>query len=154
MNFEQKCAIRVSLKNTCHLFGTWQLSKFMYICCWKTTQSYNQLKLYKILKPEQNRRKFTEDILKYIFLNEKHCLFKLIQISLKFVSKGLTDNKPELVHYCDVIIGVIASQITSITIVYSTVYSDADLRKHQSSASLAFVRGILRDRWIPRTNVQ
>ena len=34
--------------------------------------------------------------------------------------------------------GAIASQITSLTIVYSTVYSDADQRKHQSSASLAF----------------
>ena len=42
-----------------------------------------------------------------------------------------------------------ASQITSLTIVYSTVYSDADQRKHQSSASLAFG-----DRWIPRTNGQ
>ena len=40
--------------------------------------------------------------------------------------------------------GAIASQITSLTIVYSTVYSDADQRKHQSSASLAFVRGIHR----------
>ena len=38
--------------------------------------------------------------------------------------------------------GTIASQITSLTIVYSTVYSDADERKHQSSASLAFVWGI------------
>ena len=36
----------------------------------------------------------------------------------------------------------IASQITSLTIVYSTVYSDAAQRKHQSSASLAFVWGI------------
>ena len=35
-----------------------------------------------------------------------------------------------------------ASQITSLTIVYSTVCSDADQRKHQSSASLASVRGI------------
>ena len=40
--------------------------------------------------------------------------------------------------------GAIASQITSLTIVYSTVYSDADQRKHQSSVSLAFVRGIHR----------
>ena len=47
-------------------------------------------------------------------------------------------------HYNDVIMGTIASQITSLTIVYSTVYSDADQRKHQSSASLAFVRGIHR----------
>ena len=34
-----------------------------------------------------------------------------------------------------------ASQITSLMIVYSIVYSDANQRKHQSSASLAFVRG-------------
>ena len=40
--------------------------------------------------------------------------------------------------------GKMASQITSLTIVYSTVYSGADQRKQQSSASLAFVRGILR----------
>ena len=45
-------------------------------------------------------------------------------------------------HYNDVIMGAIASQITSLTIVYSTFYSDADQRKHQSSASLAFVPGI------------
>ena len=37
-----------------------------------------------------------------------------------------------------------ASQITSLKIVYSTIDSDADQRKHQSSASLAFVRGIHR----------
>ena len=47
-------------------------------------------------------------------------------------------------HYGDVRMGAIASQITSLTIVYSIVYSDADQRKHQSSASLAFVRGIHR----------
>ena len=47
-------------------------------------------------------------------------------------------------HYNDVIMGAISSQITSLTIVYSTVYSDADQRKHQSSASLAFVWGIHR----------
>ena len=47
-------------------------------------------------------------------------------------------------HYNDVIMNKIASQITSLTIVYSTVYSGADQRKHQSSASLAFVRRIHR----------
>ena len=40
--------------------------------------------------------------------------------------------------------GVLASQITSLTIVYSNVYSAVDQRKHQSSASLAFVLGIQR----------
>ena len=47
-------------------------------------------------------------------------------------------------HYSDVEMGTVASQITSLTIVYFTVYSGADQRKHQSSASLAFVRGIHR----------
>ena len=37
--------------------------------------------------------------------------------------------------------GTIASQLTSLTIVYSTVYSGADQGKHESSASLAFVWG-------------
>ena len=40
--------------------------------------------------------------------------------------------------------GAIAALITSLTFVYSTVYSDADQRKHQSSASLAFLCGIHR----------
>ena len=47
-------------------------------------------------------------------------------------------------HYCDVTMGMMASQITSLTIIYSTVYTDGGQRKHQSSASLAFVRGIHR----------
>ena len=47
-------------------------------------------------------------------------------------------------HYDYVIMGAIASQMTSLTIVYSTVYSGADQSKHQSSASLAFVWGIHR----------
>ena len=36
-----------------------------------------------------------------------------------------------LLHYNDVIMSAMASQITSLTIVYSTVYSDADQGKHQ-----------------------
>ena len=47
-------------------------------------------------------------------------------------------------HYSDDIMGTFASQITSLTLVYSIIRSDADQRKHQSSASLAFVRGIHR----------
>ena len=47
-------------------------------------------------------------------------------------------------HYSDVIMCAMASQIPSLTIVYSIVYSGADQRRHQSSASLAFVRGIHR----------
>ena len=47
-------------------------------------------------------------------------------------------------HYNDVIMGAMATQITSLPIVYSTVYSRRRSKKHQSSASLAFVRGIHR----------
>ena len=49
-----------------------------------------------------------------------------------------------IIHYCDVIMGTMGSQITNLTIVYSTVYSDADQRKLQNSASLAFGRGLHR----------
>ena len=49
-------------------------------------------------------------------------------------------------HYNDVITGAMASQITGVSIVYSTVCSGADQRRHRSSASLAFVRGI--HRWL------
>ena len=47
-------------------------------------------------------------------------------------------------HYDDVIMTMLAFQITSLTVVYSIVYSGVNQRKHQSSASLAFVREIHR----------
>ena len=53
-------------------------------------------------------------------------------------------NYAHVCHYNDVIMSPMASQITSLAIVYSTVYSGTDQRKYQSSASLAFVRGIHR----------
>ena len=63
-------------------------------------------------------------------------------------NKGLTVCMMPLIvlilHYGDVIMGAMAYQITSLTIVYSTDYSGADQRQHQSSTSLAFVRGIHR----------
>ena len=57
---------------------------------------------------------------------------------------GIWGELLHFIHYNDVKIGAMASQITSLTIVYSTVYSATYQRKHQSSASLAFVRGIHR----------
>ena len=47
-------------------------------------------------------------------------------------------------HYGDIIMRAMASQITSLTIVCSNVYSGADQIKHQSSTSLPFVEGIHR----------
>ena len=66
--------------------------------------------------------------------------FSCGKTSYRFVNRGPGLSE----HYSDVIMGVMASQITSLTIVYSTVYSGTDQRKHQSSTSLAFVRGIHR----------
>ena len=62
-------------------------------------------------------------------------MWKLLQCYLHIVHH-------RLLHYCDIIMGAMASQVTSLMIVYSAVYLGADQRKHQSSASLAFVRGI------------
>ena len=49
-----------------------------------------------------------------------------------------------LLHYNDAIMSAMTSQITSLTIAYSAVYSRRTSQKHQSSASLAFVSGIYR----------
>ena len=49
---------------------------------------------------------------------------------------------PHKYHFDDVIISVMVPQTTGILIVYSTVCSGTDQRKHQSSVSLAFVRWI------------
>ena len=52
----------------------------------------------------------------------------------------LTDSELQKhTHYCDVKIGAMTSQITGLVSVYSTVYSVANQRKHQNSASLASV---------------
>ena len=49
-------------------------------------------------------------------------------------------------HYSDIIMSTVASQITTLSIVCSTICSRAHQRNHQSSTSLALVRG---HRWIP-----
>ena len=84
---------------------------------------------------------------------ESFCIFTLsAKVTLWcFVLKFYKDSTT---HYIDVIMPSVASPITSLTIVYPIVYSGTDQRKHQSSASLAFVRRIHRDRWIPRTKGQ
>ena len=67
----------------------------------------------------------------------------IIFVVARWLNIRLLDN-----HYSDIIMDTMASQITSLAIVYSTGYSGADQRKHQSSAWLAG------ERWIPRTKGQ
>ena len=57
-------------------------------------------------------------------------------------------------HDSEVIMRAMAFQITGISIVYSAVFSSADQRKQQRSASLAFARESTGDRWIPPTKGQ
>ena len=67
------------------------------------------------------------------------------QLGMMMIMKLCNMPTTKLNHYCDVIMGAMASQVTILTSVYWTVYSAVDQRKHQSSASLAFVRVI--DQW-------
>ena len=96
----------------------------------------------------------------YLCLNTTRVFFRRTRFLITFIVTSCIVVsmwcvcKSFFLHYIDVIMTTMASQITSLTVVYSTVYSDADQRKHQSSASLAFVWGIHRDRWIPRTKGQ
>ena len=71
---------------------------------------------------------------------DTHHYRDIIMSTTHILSNQLLDTT----HYNDVVMGGIASQITSLTIVYSTIHSGAVQRKHQSSAPLAFVMRIHR----------
>ena len=71
--------------------------------------------------------------LEMFLLQNKFPIFKKIKPALTKCS-----------HYIDVIMITMASRITRLTVGYSIIYSGVDQRKHQCSASLAFVWGIPR----------
>ena len=64
----------------------------------------------------------------------------------------MSNNHPSQYHYTGVIMSAIASQITSLRIVYSTVYSDADQRNIKAPPHWPMCGEVTGDRWIPRTN--
>ena len=68
----------------------------------------------------------------------------VILFSGHFMLRALHSIPVSNFHYNDIIMSAMESQITSLTIVYSTVYSGADRRKHRSYEPLAFVWGIHR----------
>ena len=76
---------------------------------------------------------------KHLMIHAAHKL--LHQLMMDVIAAA---GKDWLDHYNDDIVGATASQITNLTIVYSTVYSGANQRKHQCSASLIFMRRIHR----------
>ena len=96
----------------------------------------------RLLNPEYSRITWSIDWLSDDALNS--CYRHVICSHLVFIVQDRWARISTQCHYSDVIMGAMASQITNLMIVYSTVYSGADQRKHQSSASLAIVRGIHR----------
>ena len=108
---------------------------------------------------------YIEDIVVMTKLGKRMCNgYKYVDLDMiywplntrivRYFSESRRPFRMTLSHYSEFIMGAMASQITSLSIVYLTVYSGADQRIHQSSVSLAFVRGIHRDRRIPRTKIQ
>ena len=87
-------------------------------------------------------------------LNLTHTINSSASMSQQFlkltkqIHEQHVDYPKTLIHYNDVIMDSMTSQITSLTIVYSVVYSGEDQRRHQSSASLVFVREMHRS--LPR----
>ena len=87
-------------------------------------------------------KNITSGSIELSFYANKYEFITFKKIYTKFKWHNYNGNVDMGFYSSDVIMGAVASQITSLTIVYSTVYSGA--RKHQSSASLAILRGIHR----------
>ena len=111
----------------------WGMRMQVVISSWLDNQiSYNNMinRVFQVLKRSH----------KVLFLISKPW-FRMY--SYTFNSLAHTD-VIVILHYSDVITTTMASQFTNLTVVYSIVDSGVDQRKHQSSASQAFVRGIHR----------
>ena len=78
----------------------------------------------------------------FTVINFRVYVFHVSRQDRIFTSTILSCSSIIVYHYCDVIISALVSQINGVSIASSTVCSDEDQRKQQSSASLAFVRGI------------
>ena len=109
---------------------------------WRKSQVGIALDLIHIEAKKYNSYFNSQNIIIYIYIMMP--LWVEIEITCTIVRWKQSTNHRPIIHYDDVIMGAIASQITSLTIVYASVYSGADQSKHQSSASLAFVWGIHR----------
>ena len=115
--------------------GNWHVIK-----CWPTTASCNGIR-YRTRAVAMNK---TLTVVWRVFTSGNLITRPLIlhQPRVSHHSWWIFKN-----HYSDVIMGTIASQIASVSIDYLSVSTGTDQRKHQSSASLAFVRGIHRHKW-------
>ena len=114
---------------TCRLTGAKPLSEPMLECRWFDPWEQTCEILIEIY------------VISFKKMHLQNVVWKMAAILLR---PQCFNSHRNLDHYSDVIMGAMASQITCLTIVYSVVYSGTDQRKHQSSAPLAFLRGIHR----------
>ena len=112
--------------------------------CTKIYQNYLPHTVQLTLARSPIRAKYVGYFLSSYSLKILDSMRSYIELCTRNVSlfPGGNEMRAALKTISDVLMGTMASQITSLMIVYSTVYSGTDQRKHQSSASLAFVRGI------------
>ena len=92
--------------------------------------------IYKIISAKLHQRRLIKE---QVYQTNRHKYHETKQNSMIISNYTLKSS-----HYGNVIMGAMASQITSVSIVCWTICSGPDERKHQSSASLTFVRGIHR----------
>ena len=138
---------------------------FVQMACW---QKMTTARHYRFVSPGRDNELLTFKVCngKYLLNIDaqriKHYIDGLVHDCSNSIAKALEllQSKPSIwcqsckYHYNDIIMTTMASQITSLAVVYSAVYSGVDQRKYQSPASMAFVWRIHRDRWIPRTKFQ
>ena len=114
-------------KLSCHFIGV--------IMSAMATQITNLMIVYSIVYSAAVQRKHQSSA-SLAFVRGIHCDVDIFMAGLPIRWNKLS------CHFIGVIMSAMATQITNLMIVYSIVYSAAVQRKHQSSASLAFVRGI------------
>ena len=117
--------------------GPWGYSGYGF-SQWETTLHYNVGPNLLSSYPEWS--------MKWYLKKQRRSNFAEIPFlfTARFLYFQLFLSSNDIQNYSDVIMGAIASQIISLAIVYSTVYTETDQRKQQSSASLANVQGIHR----------
>ena len=124
-----------------HMHSWWTISEnnidvmgFKPLCVWVSDYKY----LF-ILAPSMKKTEWVMFAFNACIVCVYVCM--CVCVGERERERDMFNPSPPGQHYDDVIMTMLASHITSLTVVYSIVYLGADQRKHQSSASLAFVRG-------------
>ena len=110
----------------------------MRICLNLSLWNHLPFKIEHAVKPHDTLVAISGGAINITFMSHEHDVSNHRQLD------WLLNSVCGLIHYNDVIMSTMAYQMTGVSSVYSTLYTGANHRKQQSSASLAFVRGIHR----------